>query len=194
MSAADAPSSAPPLPGPDAVLLLIDLQRGFDEPGWGERNNPDAEARVAELLRRWRSRQAPVVHVHHASTEPDSPLRPERPGHRPKPGLEPVEGETRMVKAVNSCFVGTELEQWLADAALREVVCVGLTTDHCVSTTVRMGANLGHRMWVVSDATATHDRVGPDGAAWSAEQMHSTALASLSGEFATIVRTSDLLG
>src|SRR5262249_56049178 len=51
------------------TLLVIDVQRAWDDPAWPERNNPDAEARVAELLAAWRGADAPIVHVRHESAE-----------------------------------------------------------------------------------------------------------------------------
>jgi hypothetical protein len=46
---------------------------------------------------------------------------------------------------------------------------------------------------VVEDATATFERVGPDGAHYSADQMHRGALASLHGEFATVRTAREVL-
>jgi nicotinamidase-related amidase len=34
----------------NAALLIVDMQRGFDDPSWGWRNNPGLEERVAELV------------------------------------------------------------------------------------------------------------------------------------------------
>jgi hypothetical protein len=56
-----------------------------------------------------------------------------------------------------------------------------------------MASNFGFTTYVVSDATATFERTGPDGRHWTAEIMYDTALASLNKEFATIVSTSDVL-
>jgi nicotinamidase-related amidase len=57
-----------------------------------------------------------------------------------------------------------------------------------------MAANLGFKTYVVSDATATFDRIGHDGRKYPAEEIHAANLASLNGEFATIIGTQSLLG
>jgi len=56
-----------------------------------------------------------------------------------------------------------------------------------------MAASLGFATWVLGDAMATFDRVGPDGEAFPAETMHRSALASLHGEFAEALSTAAAL-
>ena len=175
------------------VLLVLDVQQGFDAPTWGRRNNPEAEERVAELLDAWRSSGRPVIHLKHMSTDPSSPLRPDQPGNAFKAEAAPRDGERVIEKRVHSGFIGTSLEAELRAAGQDTLVLVGLTTNHCVSTTARMAANLGFDTWVVSDATATFDRMGPDGILYPAELVHAVALSDLHREFATIVDTDSVL-
>jgi len=175
------------------ALLLIDIQQGLDEPRWGKRNNPDAERNIAALLKAWRETHRPIIHVQHMSVMPGSPLRPGQPGNAFKPEAIPAPGEPIFQKTVNSAFIGTPLEAHLRERQIEDLVIIGLTTDHCISTTVRMAANLGFKAILVSDGTATHDRTGPDGTKYSADQIHKTELASLHGEFATVKKTSEVL-
>ena len=151
------------------------------------------EEHVAELLSAWRSSNRPVIHVKHMSTDPTSPLRPDRPGNAFKAEALPARGERVIEKRVHSGFIGTPLEAELRAAGYETLVIVGLTTNHCVSTTARMAANLGFDTWVVSDATAAFDRVGPDGIRYPAELVHAIALSDLHGEFARIVDTESVL-
>ena len=176
-----------------AVLIVIDVQEAFDDPSWGKRNNPTAEANIAALLAGWRRTPRPVIHVQHRSARPESLFHPSRPGFRVKPEAEPLPGEPVIYKEVNSSFIGTDLEQRLRARGAATLVIVGITTDHCVSTTTRMAGNLGFATYLVSDATATFERRGPQGTHFSAEQMHDTGLASLHGEFATVVDSATVL-
>lgn len=175
------------------ALLIIDVQQGFDEPYWGARNNPQAEDNIARILGAWREAKRPIFHIQHNSRLPQSPLHPNNPGNAFKPIAAPRDGEPVIGKDVNSAFIGTNLEARLRAANIEEVVIVGLTTPHCISTTTRMAANLGFKTTVVSDATAANEGRGPDGAPVDAETMHYHALAALNGEFATISTTADVL-
>jgi nicotinamidase-related amidase len=178
---------------PTPTLIVIDVQRAFDDGSWGPRNNPQAEQHIAEALAAWRAAGAPVIHVRHRSAEPGGSFVPGTPAFDFKPEAQPLEGEPVITKDVNSGFIGTDLEARLHAAGAETVVLAGLTTDHCVSTTARMAANLGFETWVLGDATATHERRAPDGELIDAELMHRTALASLDDEFAEVLPTSDAL-
>jgi nicotinamidase-related amidase len=177
----------------DAGLIIIDVQKGFDDPKWGSRNNPDAEQKIAALLAAWRKTGRPVFHVQHLSKSDGSPLNPRNPGHEIKEVVRPREGEPVFQKNVNSAFIGTDLENALRQRGIGTVVIVGLTTPHCVSTSARMAGNLGFEVYLPSDAIAAFDITGPDGKRYSAEEIHRVSLATLHDEFATIVDSKDLL-
>ncbi len=175
------------------ALLSIDFQKGFDDPVWGLRNNPDAEANIALLLAHWRQQSWPIIHVQHCSVEANSPLRPGVSGNEFKHEAKPFLGEPVFTKTVNSAFIGTGLKKHLLDNDIGCLVIAGLTTDHCVSTSTRMAGNFGFEVTLVADATATFDRKGEDGSHYSAEQIHNIHLASLNGEFCTVQTCKQVL-
>jgi nicotinamidase-related amidase len=179
--------------GRNAALLVVDMQVGFDDPSWGIRNNPMAEANVAAVLAAWRAARAPVIHVHHDSPHPSGLLRRGARGNVPKPEAQPLESEAVYRKRVNSAFIGTSLEADLRARGIEALAIVGLTTNHCISTTARMAGNLGFVTFVLADATATFDRASLDGRLRPADEVHDAALSDLQDEFAQVVDTRAVL-
>jgi nicotinamidase-related amidase len=176
-----------------AALIVIDMQNGFDHPRWGARNNPQAEANILRLLEVWRGTDRPVIFVRHDSKSPSSPLHPGQPGNDLKALLERRKTEPVIGKTVNSALIGTDLEARLHAMNAKTLVIVGLTTDHCVSTTTRMAGNLGFETYLVADATATFAKTGFDGRSWAAQELHDAALAQIHEEFCTVLETKTLL-
>tara|TARA_B110000093_G_C12963799_1_gene408582 strand:- start:2913 stop:3260 length:348 start_codon:yes stop_codon:yes gene_type:complete len=105
----------------------------------------------------------------------------------------PLVNETVITKSVNSAFIGTNLKELIDSKGRNTLVIIGLTTDHCVSTTARMAGNYGYETYIVSDATATFDKVGADGEHFNSDLIHATALASLNIEFASVLNSQHLL-
>ncbi len=169
------------------TLIVIDVQRAFDDPSWGPRNNPHAEANVADALTAWRAADAPVIHVRHSGS---GLFAPDAETFAFKAEAAPLESEPIVTKHVNSAFIGTDLEARLRQSGVTAVALVGLTTDHCCSTTARMAGNLGFDTWVLGDAMATFDRTAPDGEVLPAAVIHQAALASLHDEFAEVLDTA----
>jgi nicotinamidase-related amidase len=178
---------------PNAVLIIIDVQKAIDHPSWGRRNNEQAEANIVQLLNAWRETQRPVVHVRHLSTEPDSTYRPGQEGCNFKDAVLPNAGEKIVDKQVHCAFIGTDLEQWLRRNDYQTLVVTGVITNNSVEATVRVAGNLGFDTYVVADATATFDKIDLDQQLHPAEQVHALSLANMHKEYATVIDTQALL-
>lgn len=175
------------------ALLLIDVQKAWDEPTWGHRNNPEAEANLARLVTAFRKAGRPVLHVKHDSRDPNSPLHPGEPGNAFKPECAPLPGEPVFGKTVHTAFLGTSLEDHLRAKDIDRLVIAGFITNWCVSSTARMAANLGFKVVVVHDACATFDQEDPFGAMVDAETLHRVGLTELHGVFGMVLGTEGIL-
>ncbi len=175
------------------ALVIIDMQDGFNDPIWGKRNNPKLENNVASLLKHWRENRWPVFHIQHLSRNLKSPLHEGHSGVKIMDCAKPMGDEPIIQKNVNSCFIGTNLETILRKAGIINLVFSGIASDHCVSTSTRMAANLGFNCYVASDATTSFDRKDQNGTTYPGDLVHSISLASLHGEFATVVNTRNLI-
>ena len=184
------------------ILLVIDVQVGLRHPTYfgHERSNPNVGSNVSALLQKCRGSAINVVHVHHHSNDKASPLNPNTnpDGVQSEPFAAPIKGEQIFVKNVNSAFIGTNLESWLRQRRVQRLLVCGITTDHCVSTSVRMAANLGvvrladeqndGDIVVVGDATCAHAH-----GRFNADAIQQVNLATLDGEFCRVMDTKDVI-
>ncbi|WP_406204174.1 cysteine hydrolase [Kitasatospora sp. NBC_01560] len=189
-SAFDAPLTI----DPDAVLVVIDVQKGFEDSAfWGERDNPDAEQRIGELITAWETTGRPIVVVQHASA--GGPLAPGTPGYELKDFVAAVEPALHITKQVNSAFYGTpDLHAWLQEQGARQVVVAGIITNVCNETTARMAGNLGYDAVFPADAMHAFDLTGPDGVTVPAAELARATSAVLHAmRFAKVVTTADVV-
>ena len=176
------------------ALVVVDVQKGFDDPVWGQRNNPACEANVELLIDEWGRRGRPIVFVRHDSNLPDSPLHPRSPGNDFKPQVHGTP-DLLVTKSVNSAFLGTpDLHAWLGAEKITGLAITGIQTNMCVETTARVAGNLGYDTLLVMDATHTFDLPALDGQMIGADELARVTAANLEGEFAHIVSTHELIG
>ncbi len=176
-----------------AALIIIDQQKGILHPRLGRRNNPQAEERILELLAFWRRTGRPVIHVQHLSRSPDSVFWPQQSGVEFQQRFEPMTGEQLIQKQVPDAFCATGLERHLREAAIDQLIIVGVATHNSVESTTRTAGNLGFETWVAEDACFTFDKADYFGNARSAEDVHAMSLGNLHGEYATVVSTAQLI-
>ena len=175
-----------------AVLLPIDMQQAFDGPEWPPRWNADLDSNGLALLSAWRASGRPIIHVRHDSVQPGSSLAPGWPGNAFRPGFEPKPGEPLVTKSVNSAFIGTDLDLRLKRLGAKHVVTFGISTDMCVSTTVRTGANMGWDMILVPDASDCFELPDGNGGTIPAIEVQRAHVATLAFEFCRTFSTEEL--
>ncbi|MEK4563856.1 cysteine hydrolase family protein [Alkalihalobacillus sp. FSL R5-0424] len=175
------------------ALLVIDVQKAFEDKGWGERNHPEAEENIAQILECFRRKRDTVIYIQHVSTNSNSRFYIEKEGVEFKEVATPLAHEAVIQKKVNSAFIGTKLEDRLKEMNIEQVVIVGLTTPHCVSTTTRMSGNLGFDTTLIADATAAFELTDHKGITYNADLVHNLTLATLHEKFARVISTKDWL-
>ncbi|MFG2867585.1 cysteine hydrolase family protein [Streptomyces sp. NPDC048338] len=185
----------------NAALVVVDVQKGFEEEYWGKRDNVDAEGNIATLIDLWQETGRPVVFVRHDSPAGSrSPLRRGHVGNDFKDFVQERRGKGRgpellVTKSVNSAFYGEpDLDAWLKGAGIGQIVIVGIQTNMCNETTARMGGNLGYDVLFPLDAMHTFDLAGPFGWTAGAEELtRATAVSLHGGRFARVVSTRDVV-
>ena len=188
-------SPAEPLDLTTAALVIIDVQMefAFRSDAGVPRTTPAAEANIARLLEAFRQASGRINHVHHHSHEAGSPFTAGQPGAEVQPFVQPLAGEAAYIKNVNSAFIGTSLEADLRRDGIKQLIVCGGTANHCVETTTRMAGNLGFDVLYVADGVWAYGNTGPDGRTHTPQDVLSATLSNLHGEFASVVKTDDVL-
>src|SRR5688500_286604 len=155
---------------PDRPVLSREDQRRYD--AWTpfhERMREIVIPRTRELLRLFRNHGYECVFARiacHTKNGRDRSLSQKMPGWNnlllPKAELpsqliaelQPQGGEIVVTKTTDSALTGTHLRLSLANLGIKTVVCCGIFTDQCVSSTVRSLADESFGVVVIEDCCA----------------------------------------
>jgi nicotinamidase-related amidase len=176
---AEEPADIRLAPGTTA-LLVIDIQNTY----LADKDTPEETARwqpfyrrmretvipnTARLIGECRSRGVEVIHARIGCLKQDGrdrSLSQKKPGFNylllPKdredgqvvPELAPLADDITVIKTTDSALTGTNLRLILRNMGITDVVCAGIFTDQCVSSTVRSLADESFGVIVVDDCTA----------------------------------------
>jgi nicotinamidase-related amidase len=97
--------------------------------------------------------------------------------------LAPLAGEIVVTKTTDSALTGTNLRLVLANMGVTHVVCAGIFTDQCVSSTVRSLADESFDVIVAENACAAGKM-----------ELHLRELEILNRIYCEVMRVEDLLG
>ena len=175
------------------ALIIIDMQKGFFKNILGKRNNLQAENNILRILENFRKENKEIIHIQHLSTDEKGILFSNEDRKFLK-GFEPLSDEIVFQKHVNSAFIGTNLENYLRNKSIDKLIIVGMTLPHCVSTTVRMAANLGFKVILIEDATITFEIADYfSDKLLSVDEIHKYHISALNEEFCDTLSTKNFL-
>lgn len=163
-----------------------------------ERMNMTVIPTIGKLVETFRQRGLDVLFARIACQLPDGrdrSLSQRKPGWNnlllPKDGkpsqivdaLRPLDDEIVVTKTTDSALTGTNLRLILTNMGITHVVCTGIFTDQCVSSTVRSLADESFDVIVIEDACAA-----------GSHELHLKELEILNMIYCSVMQSEDLLG
>lgn len=169
----------------DSTLIMVDYQntytRGVMElDGW-----EPALTAAGDLLTKARAAGAKVIHIVNDGGE-GTPYDVRAEIGSIHSSVAPVEGESIVVKSAPNAFVGTSLAEEVDAAGNTNVIIAGFMTNMCVTFTTEGAFLRGNHATVVADACATRP-LTTSVSEVSAEQLHTSALATIADLYGVVV-------
>ncbi len=176
------------------ALLIIDVQNDYFDNGAYPLSNADMAAKnIQGVLGKFRAEGDLVVFIKHINLKENAAFfKPESVGSEIYKEIEPIEGETVIIKHTPNSFRDTELHSFLQSQNVEELVIAGMMTQHCVDTTVRAAYDFGYSNILLHDGCATRDLVF-GGQTIAANIVQATFMAALSRGFADVMSTTEYL-
>ncbi|TSA55588.1 MAG: cysteine hydrolase [Planctomycetaceae bacterium] len=175
------------------ALLLVDIQNDYFPDGSMELSGSvEAGVQAGELLRVFRQKSLPVIHIQHISTRQGAAFfLPNMKGVQIHESVAPIEGETVFQKNYPNSFRETPLLEYLHQQQISQLVIVGTMTHVCIDTTTRAAVDLGFQCLLAYDACATKS-LSFGGETVSAEHVQTSFLAAINGLFAKVLSVEEV--
>jgi len=175
------------------ALLLIDIQNDYFPGGAMElMGSSTAAVQAGKLLRAFRQKALPVIHIQHISTRPGATFfLPNTDGVQIHESVTPNSGEAVFQKHYPNSFRETRLLEHLREHQISQLVIAGMMTHMCIDTTSRAATDLGFQAVLAHDACATR-ALSLNGATVSAKSVQTAFLAALNGLFAKVLSVEEI--
>ncbi|MDR2541911.1 MAG: cysteine hydrolase [Treponema sp.] len=147
------------------ALIIIDIQNDYFDGGrFTLHNSLGALNNTESILRQFRDRGLPVIHVQHINPRGAGFFEPGTWGVEIHERVKPLENEALIVKHQISSFAGTELEKILKDKDINRLIICGMQSNVCVEATAKDAVLLGFQVIILEDACAALTTDAHDGA------------------------------
>lgn len=138
----------------DTLLLIVDVQNAIAD------ENPylftEVLANIKTLLVKFREKKQPVIFIQHDDGI-GSDLEANTYGWEIVKDIAPLPGERIIHKHYNSAFRETTLEMELTDLNIKNLLVVGLQTEYCIDTTIRVAFEKGYKVIIPVKTNTTVD-------------------------------------
>ncbi|MDF1654807.1 MAG: isochorismatase family protein [Coxiellaceae bacterium] len=176
-----------------SALLVIDVQDSFfHAPYWSPEGFEDFKSNVLQLIQSAKDKLMHVIYVLHADS--DAAFQLSSGYVKPMDFLPVTADDVIITKHQHNAFTGTELEAYLQQNKITNLLISGIRTEQCCETTTRVARDMGYEVEYVMDATLTFPMKHPlTGRAVSAAEIQDKTALVLHNRFANVTTTREVI-
>ena len=136
------------------AVLIVDVQKALVEA------HPYREEEFLQELENLadsaRKAGTEIIYVRHDGGAGDK-LESGTEGWKIHEAVEPKTGERIFDKSFNSAFLETDLEEYLKEKQITDLILMGMQTEYCIDATCKAAFELGYGVVIPTGATTTYD-------------------------------------